>query len=153
MEALRAVADRLDSDPALRASLEGGDRDLASRHAEVVALLPTGSPDAAGRLLGTMLERGDLQALPGVIGHLEAMATGGPASQIAVITTTLPVGPAERETFGKALRARYGDDIGLVFETDPGILGGVTVRIGDQIIDGSVATKLSSLGESLLTPR
>lgn len=153
VEALRVVAERLEGDPALRSDLEEGDRDLASRHAEIVALLPSGSPDAAGRLLGTMLERGDLQGLPGVVGHLDAMATFGPAAQVAVVTTTLPVGPAERDAFGKSLRARYGEDIGLVFETDPGLLGGVTVRIGDQIIDGSVATKLSSLGESLLTPR
>ena len=151
--ALRAVSDRLEGDPALREDVAKPDRDLASRHADLVAVLPDGAPDAAGGVLGTMLERGDLAALPGVVGHLEAMAAGGPGARVAVVTTTLSLEPAAREAFATALRSRYGDGIGLVFETDADLLGGVTVRVGDQIIDGSVAAKLATLGDSLLTPR
>lgn len=153
MEALRLVADLLETEPDLQRALEGDERDLATRHAELVALLPNGTPEPIAGLLGTMLEQGDLGVLPGVVGHLKAMTVGGPGAQVAVIKTKLPVGSAERDAFGRALRTRYGDDLGLVFETDTDLLGGVTVRVGDQIIDGSVATKLSSLSETLLTPR
>lgn len=149
--ALRAVAERLDGDPALLAAAQDTDRDFAGRHAMVVALLPEGVPEAAASVLGTMMERGDLASLRAVVSNLDAMAAVGPGANVAVVTTPLPLEATERDSFAKALRAKYTSDIGVIFETDPEILGGVTVRVGDQIVDGSVSSKLSALSESLLT--
>ena len=35
------------------------------------------------------------------------------------------------------------------FKVDPAILGGLIVRVGDQVVDDSVASRMNALGESL----
>jgi F-type H+-transporting ATPase subunit delta len=150
--ALRAVADQLAAQPDTLAGLERAETPFAERQARLAQLLPQDAPTLAGNLLGAMLESGDLATLHAVVGHLAAMASGGPGARVAVVTTAIGLGPRERELLASKLREQHGEDLGFLFETDPAILGGVTVRVGDRVIDGSVAAKLSALSASLLTP-
>ena len=48
-----------------------------------------------------------------------------------------------------ALRALYGKDVHLNVDLDPSVLGGLAVRIGDEIIDGTVATRLAEAAREL----
>jgi F-type H+-transporting ATPase subunit delta len=48
------------------------------------------------------------------------------------------------------LASRYGQDLSLQYKVDQAILGGLVVRVGDQVIDGSVASKLAALREQLV---
>ena len=48
-----------------------------------------------------------------------------------------------------ALVAAYGHDVHLNVVLDPEVLGGMSVRIGDQLINGSVASRLSELRRGL----
>jgi F-type H+-transporting ATPase subunit delta len=43
----------------------------------------------------------------------------------------------------------YGSDIHLEVEIDPSIVGGVVVRVGDDVIDGSVANRLADARHKL----
>jgi F0F1-type ATP synthase delta subunit len=43
-----------------------------------------------------------------------------------------------------------GDDVSVSFKVDPDVLGGLIVRLGDLVIDGSVVGQLERLQESLL---
>lgn len=54
------------------------------------------------------------------------------------------------ENIRSKLAALTGKTVRLQTKTDPGLIGGVTVRIGDQVIDGSLATRLARLKENLL---
>ncbi|HHS98044.1 MAG TPA: F0F1 ATP synthase subunit delta, partial [Chloroflexi bacterium] len=45
--------------------------------------------------------------------------------------------------------ARLGEGVGISFEVDPQILGGLVVRVGDRVIDGSFAGQLEQLRETL----
>jgi len=47
------------------------------------------------------------------------------------------------------LRARYGDDLTTEFRTNPDLLGGLRIRIGDDVWDGSVKSRLHKLQEQL----
>ena len=49
------------------------------------------------------------------------------------------------------LTAALGKDVRAYFRADRGILGGVVVRVGDRIFDGSVRRKLAALRRKLLT--
>jgi F-type H+-transporting ATPase subunit delta len=50
---------------------------------------------------------------------------------------------AQRERLTRILSQGYGKQIRLNVELDPELIGGMTIRIGDDIIDGSLAGKLA----------
>jgi F-type H+-transporting ATPase subunit b len=67
----------------------------------------------------------------------------------AHVTTALPLSPGEQETVAGSLAEHLGERPELEFKVDPSILGGLVIRIGDRVIDGSVAGQLTSLQERL----
>ncbi|TAL43489.1 MAG: F0F1 ATP synthase subunit delta [Salinibacterium sp.] len=83
------------------------------------------------------------------IGELLATAASIVADEagfaIATVTSAAPINTAQRERLRSALAANYGRDLKLNVVVDPSIIGGLRVQIGDDVIDGSVSTRLSEL--------
>lgn len=67
----------------------------------------------------------------------------------AEVTSALPLTKKEQEIVSKDVIGKLGKDTTISFRIDPNILGGLVIRIGDKILDGSVAGKLESLSRSL----
>lgn len=67
----------------------------------------------------------------------------------ALVTTALPLSAGEQETVASSLAEHLGERPALEFTVDPGILGGLVIQIGDRVVDGSVAGKLTALQEQL----
>jgi F-type H+-transporting ATPase subunit b len=67
----------------------------------------------------------------------------------AEVTSALPLNEAEQETVRKQLAKPLGAGATTSFRVNPAILGGLIVRVGDKVIDGSVAGKLEGLRQSL----
>ncbi len=74
-------------------------------------------------------------------------------AQVATVKSAVPLTEEERQALRQKLAPNFGGDIELTCQVDPHILGGVIVRVGDQVIDGSVAGKLEALKKSLLPGR
>jgi F-type H+-transporting ATPase subunit delta len=68
----------------------------------------------------------------------------------ATVTTPLPLAPAERARLQKRIEEIAGGTVELYSETDPALIGGLCVRIGDFQIDASVATRLDRLRKQLV---
>jgi len=68
---------------------------------------------------------------------------------IAVVRVAVQLSESERDRLASALAAAFGHDIHLDVLVDPGVLGGISVRIGDEFIDGSVASRLAALRRKL----
>jgi F-type H+-transporting ATPase subunit delta len=68
---------------------------------------------------------------------------------IAVVRVAVPLGADERRRLAAALAAAFGRQVHLDILVDPGVLGGISVRIGDEFIDGSVASRLAALRRQL----
>jgi F-type H+-transporting ATPase subunit b len=67
----------------------------------------------------------------------------------AEIISALPLTKAEQETVKKDVLSKLEGDATVSFRVDPGILGGVVIRVGDKVLDGSVAAKLEGLRQSI----
>ena len=48
------------------------------------------------------------------------------------------------------LRGRYGERLELRFATDPSLIGGLIIRVGDQVLDNSLRTRLSAIQRNML---
>jgi F-type H+-transporting ATPase subunit delta len=69
--------------------------------------------------------------------------------EIATVTTAAPLTAAQLDRLVQGLEAQYGRALRVNTIVDPSLLGGVRIQIGDDVIDGSVASRLSSLRQKL----
>jgi F-type H+-transporting ATPase subunit delta len=65
------------------------------------------------------------------------------------VTSAFPVSDAERKELTQRLKAHFGADVDLSVADDPDLIGGIKVRAGDIVIDGSVRGKLERLSNDL----
>ena len=70
---------------------------------------------------------------------------------VAIVTTADPLTEAERDLVREKLESMTGKTVELVLRVDPEIIGGIVIRIGDQVIDGSVRNKLERLRARLIS--
>jgi F-type H+-transporting ATPase subunit delta len=70
---------------------------------------------------------------------------------VAIVTTADPLSEAERDLVREKLESMTGKTVELVLRVDPEIIGGIVIRIGDQVIDGSVRNKLERLRARLVS--
>jgi ATP synthase F1 delta subunit len=80
---------------------------------------------------------------------LGQLATGQSVSRKAEITSAIALSDDEKEQIRKRLIAEHGEGLSFTFEVDPALLGGLRVRVGDRLIDNSVASRLATLREAL----
>lgn len=67
----------------------------------------------------------------------------------AEVVSALPLTPAEEQAVRKDILEQLGGGATLTFRVDPTILGGLKIRVGDRVVDGSVAGRLESMRRSL----
>ncbi len=99
---------------------------------------------AANKLVGESLdERRQRQ----IIGDFFAKVPAGVKSmsgESAVVTSALPLTDAEKSNLQKTLNVSN-----VEYRVNPSILGGLVVRVGDQVVDDSIASQMNGLRESL----
>lgn len=149
IDALRSVQGKLQSDGELLARLSDKGASFDHRRRQLGELLPESASAECGNFLFTMMERGDLAQLAAVVDWMGSMASGGPQARMAIVTTCYPLDADQRQRFVATLQRTHGADLGVSFAVDSAIGGGVVVRIGDQIVDGSVRTKLEAIDGAL----
>jgi F-type H+-transporting ATPase subunit delta len=67
----------------------------------------------------------------------------------ATIETASEVDPAIRSEIVANLKSKYGDDLATDFHIDPQLLGGMRIRVGSDVWDGSVRNRLERLQQEL----
>ena len=153
LEDLRKVWDRLSATPGSLDALNDAGTAFAERQARLDDALP---PDLRGdvkNFLYVLLRDGHLELLDGVIGDLTRFAAHGPSAQAARIISAVPLTAEERSTFQTRIQPASGERVDIEFRVDPAILGGVILQVGDKVIDGSIAGKLSALHSRLVAAR
>lgn len=78
-----------------------------------------------------------------------ALADAHEGVEDAVITTAVPLDAAQQETIEKQIAAAIGKRIRLTTRVDPTLVGGLVIRVGDQLIDGSIRAKLRIMRRQL----
>ncbi len=146
---LAAVRDSLRADWSVRVTL--GDETVAfgTRQALADRLLPPGASDQLKNFVYSLVGEGHLDELDDIIAELRRMARHGLGVRVAQVTSAGSLASAERGAIEKRLIARYGRDIDITWRQDPALMGGLVIRMGDEVIDDSLAARLESLKRSL----
>ena len=125
-------------------------RILGDLRGQVAAL----SIAAANKLVGEALDEKKQHALideffSGVkAGKVVVLEGADFKGESAEVTSALPLSSSEQDAAKKDILSRVGAQA-VTFRVDPSILGGVVIKVGDKVLDGSVAGKLEGLRQTL----
>jgi F-type H+-transporting ATPase subunit delta len=97
-----------------------------------------------------VVQRKLVELMPNIARELEQLVLNYKNQAMAEVTTAMKIGDAQIALIKQALERRTNKTIILQTRIQPDILGGVIARVGDQLIDGSVRYRLSSLRQQLL---
>lgn len=150
LQTLAAIQQALEGNPTLFASLRDPGMDLAQKQALADPLVPADAPQEVRNFVYVLLSRNDIGLLPDVIEQFRRLAVHGPRAQIVRVTSAVPLTDEEKQALTEKLTAQFGENLEFEYREDPAILGGLVVRIGDRVIDASVAGKLKALRETLV---
>ncbi len=126
------------------------DRMLADVRGQVAALAMA----ATHKLIGDALDEKRQRALideffSGVkSGEVVVLEDSGLSGASAEIISALPLTEEEKEIVRQDITSKTGSQT-VTFRVDPSILGGLVVKVGDKVLDGSVSGQLESLQQSL----
>lgn len=84
-----------------------------------------------------------------IYSEFEEMADEARGIKKAEITIAKDIPDEEVKVLAENLSRSTGKKVQLKLNVDPALLGGIRIRMGDQVIDGSIAKKLEILNESL----
>jgi len=83
------------------------------------------------------------------IERLSESASARRGQSVAFVTTAVALTDAQEQRLTAILGRLYGRTIGLQVTVDPDVLGGLVIRVGDEVIDGSVVHRLEAAGRRL----
>lgn len=145
---LNELSDTFSRDKQTYALLMDAGKDFAEREKALASALPDGTPVELANLLKLLLQEEDLDLLPEISSALAMAASGQRAPTKADITSAMELSDDDKESLRLLLTKQYGDDLVFSFHVDPSLMGGLRVRVGDRLIDTSIASRLASLRES-----
>jgi F-type H+-transporting ATPase subunit delta len=99
--------------------------------------------------LGVLAQNRRLGQLGNVIRAFNMLAADHRGETTAEVTSAHPLTDDQVQALKANLKNRLGRDVAVDLNVDPAILGGLVVKVGSQMIDGSIRTKLNSLAHAM----
>ncbi len=135
--------------PAEMEELDNPALPFSKKQETIKRILPKDASDQFKNFVSLLASKNEVHLLPSILAEFDRYATRGPVQNGARVTSAVALTEKEKSALEGKLKGRYGSDLQFDYVVDPGILGGVIVRIGDKVIDGSVSGKLAALREKL----
>ncbi|MEA3336115.1 MAG: ATP synthase F1 subunit delta [Chloroflexota bacterium] len=151
IDGLAVVAEAIGRTPGVAKVLEDPGPSFEEKQSLLVTQMPDDLPRSVRNFLFAMLANGDIAALGDVLEemHQLAAAGGGQRLTIAEITSAVELDSQERQAIEQKLVDEFGSNLDFRYIVDPAILGGIVVRVGDKLLDRSLASRLAGLRQSL----
>jgi F-type H+-transporting ATPase subunit delta len=150
LAALAVAEERLTSPEAMRL-LSSPAIPAASRIELLERLLGGDVSGAPHHLLALLVRRGRFELLPAVGREFRRLHHRREGVVQATVTSATDLDAADAEALRQRLETMTGMRVELQRLVDPDLLGGLSVRIGDRLIDGSVRGRLERLRTELST--
>ena len=100
-------------------------------------------------LLKLMAENGRLRELPEVQQQFETFRAEAEGKVEAEVFTAFELSAEQERTITEMLKSKLGRDVSITISTDESLIGGVVIKAGDTIIDGSMKSQLETLALTL----
>lgn len=101
------------------------------------------------KFLGVLAQAHRLPQLPAAIRAFEALLAQHRGETHAEVISAHPLDADQTAALAQSLKTRIGRDVAVDLKVDPSILGGLIVKIGSQMIDSSIRTRLNTLAQAM----
>lgn len=112
-------------------------------------IVPADSSKEVKNFVALLASRNEVHLLPNIIAEFDRYSQRDGGHNLARVTSAIALSDAEKRQLEDIFRGRYGQQTEFQYAVDSGIVGGVIVRLGDKVIDGSVSGRLAALKEKL----
>lgn len=85
----------------------------------------------------------------GILSHFHRLVKLDLERRSARVESAVQSSPALMDSIKASLTRRYGPGLNLTFSVNPELIGGLRVKVGSDVYDGSVQARLNALAESL----
>lgn len=126
----------------LRAALTDKRAGSAAKAGLLRELLGSRANPVTERLIVRLVTQPRGRSLEGGLNALSKLAAARRERMVAEVTSAVPLDDRQKQRLADGLARLYGRQVHLNLDVDPSVLGGIVVRIGDEVIDGSVADRL-----------
>jgi F-type H+-transporting ATPase subunit delta len=96
-----------------------------------------------------LVESGRLNVAAEIAEMFEAMRAEAEKSAQITVSSAFALNDEQQQKISAALKVRLGCDVKLNCNVDQALLGGIVIRMGDKVIDGSANTRLTELAYAL----
>jgi F-type H+-transporting ATPase subunit delta len=146
---LYAFGKVLEQNTALREALTNAALPAVNKKAVVRDLLGERANPVTVSLLGFVIEAGHGREIPKIVEELASMASQERQHVLAEVRTAIDLSASQRERLAQALSQATGRQVDVKVVVDPTVVGGVIARVGDEVFDGSIASRLEDAKQAL----
>jgi F-type H+-transporting ATPase subunit delta len=144
------VAARLLGDERVSRVLDNPSIPLRDREDLVARLLDRRVAKPVANLVRLLARRGRTELLPAISREFHRLLNEERGIVEAVVTSAKPLGREDREAVRDRVEAMTGQKVELQDAVDESLIGGLTVRIGDRLLDASIRGRLERLRQQLI---
>jgi len=100
-------------------------------------------------IIAFLVQQGRARELPKIIDSLVELAAEERNKAIAEVRSVVPLDDAQRRSLAEAIERATGKHVEIKVLVDPSVIGGLLVRVGDQVFDGTVRRRLEMAREHI----
>jgi F-type H+-transporting ATPase subunit delta len=146
---LLAFARLLETEARVREALTDPALPIENKRALIEETLGERANPVAVRILVFLVELGRARELERIIEVLAEVAAETREAAVAEVRSAVPLDAARTKRLADALSKATGRKIEVRIVVDPSVVGGLVAKVGDEIFDGSIRTRLTDAREHL----
>ena len=152
LDDLTLLADSITNDE-FRQTLAAPRISMAQKEALIRESLGSSVGPLALNLMALLTSRGQAGMLPGIADRFQEMLDAHQGVERAEVVSAVSLTGEQQQQVTQMLTELSGKDVRLTTRVDPEILGGLIIRVGDKVMDGSARTRLQNMRRELAQRR
>ena len=152
LDDLTQLADSITNDE-FRQTLAAPRISMAQKEALIRESLGSSVGPLALNLMALLTSRGLVDMLPGIADRFQEMLDAHQEVERAEVVSAVSLTGEQQQQVTQMLNELSGKDVRLTTRVDPEILGGLVIRVGDKVMDGSARTRLQNMRRELAQRR
>ncbi|MGA7096518.1 MAG: ATP synthase F1 subunit delta [Acidimicrobiia bacterium] len=144
-----ALGQAMDASAELRSTLTDPQLPLAKKQGIIDDLIDGRASSLTVGLVQFMVSQGRASEIPAIAQAFVEAAVASRSKAVAEVRSAVPLDDATVERLAVALGKATGKSVEVKVIVDPSVLGGIVARVGDTVIDGSLAHRVESLRQAV----
>lgn len=146
---LLSLARALESSPELRSTLTDPQLPAEKKSAIITDLIGARAHQLTVGLVELLVGQNHVSDLPAVAMGLAEAAAASRDKAVAEVRSAVPLDEETVQRLSRSLGRATGKDVEVKVFVDPSVIGGIVARVGDTVIDGSIARRFESVRQAV----